>query len=125
MNRLEKFSNPHICLMWREAWASKEDALRTRFTKSSEILNKNATPLPPLEEGDKCFIQNQSGKNPNKWYRTGTVVEACEHDQYLVRVDGSGRITKRNRRFLRAFKPASASIVRNQNIGRAVEQGRH
>ena len=121
VNRLEKFSNPHIRPMWREAWASKEDALRTRFTKSSEILNKNATPLPPLEEGDKCFIQNQSGKNPNKWYRTGTVVEACEHDQYLVRVDGSGRITKRNRRFLRAFKPASASIVRNQNMGRAVE----
>ena len=113
INRLEKFSNPHIRPMWREAWSAKEEALRTRFTKSSEKLNKHAVPLSPLHEGDKCFVQNQTGKDPKKWYRTGSVVEACGHDQYLIRIDGSGRITKRNRQFLRAFKPASSSIDYN------------
>ena len=30
-------------------------------------------------------------------------MEACEFDQYLVKVHGSGRVTKRNRQFLRKF----------------------
>ena len=110
VNRLEKYTNPHIRPMWREAWATKESALRTRFTKTSETLNEHAKPLIPLKIGDKCFIQNQTGNNPNKWHRTGTIVDSAEHDQYVVKVDGSGRLTKRNRRFLRAFKPASLAI---------------
>ena len=32
------------------------------------------------------------------------------HDQYVVKVDGSGRMTTRNRKFLRGFQPASATI---------------
>ena len=32
-------------------------------------------------------------------------------DKYSVRVDGSGRVTDRNRRFLRAFKPAEAPRI--------------
>ena len=35
-----------------------------------------------------------------------------DHDQYSVKVDGTGRITRRNRRFLRAFKPATLTIER-------------
>ena len=110
VNRLEKFSNPHIRPMWREAWANKEEALRTRFTKSAEKLNEHAKSLPPLHVGDKCFVQNQVGNCRTKWNRTGSVVEVRDHEQYLVKVDGSGRLTKRNRRFLRAFSPASVSI---------------
>ena len=110
VNRLEKYSNSHIRPIWREAWSAKESALRTRFSKTSEALNEHVKPLLPLEIGDKCFIQNQTGNNPTKWHRTGTVVETAEHDQYIIKVDGSGRLTKRNRRFLRAFKPASQAI---------------
>ena len=110
VNRLEKFSNPHVRPMWREAWAKKESALRTRFTRSSEALNEHAKQLQPLSIGEKCFIQNQTGNFPTKWHRTGTVVEVCNHDQYVLKVDGSGRLTKRNRRFLRSFKPASLAI---------------
>ena len=110
VNRLEKFSNPSVLPMWRDAWAAKETALRTRFTRSSESLNEHAKPLPPLQVGDKCFIQNQTGKDNKKWHKTGLVVEALQHHQYLVKVDGSGRITKRNRQFLRAFKPASVVV---------------
>ena len=110
VNRLEKYSNPHIRPTWREAWAAKENALRTRFTKTSEALNEHAQPLMPLKEGDKVFIQNQTGNNPTKWHRTGTVIEVAGHDQYIIKVDGSGRLTKRNRRFLRIFKPASMIV---------------
>ena len=55
--------------------------------------------LPPLSVGDHVRIQNQVGNHPNKWDKTGVVVEAHQYHQYVIRVDGSG-ITIRNRKFL-------------------------
>ena len=40
-----------------------------------------------------------------KWGRTGIVVEAMAFKQYRIKLDGSGRITLRNRRHLRKFTP--------------------
>ena len=94
----------------REAWEAKESALKTRFLHSSESLNEHAKNLPPLVAGDRCFIQNQNGNAPKKWDRTGTVVEVLPHSQLVVKVDGSGRLTKRNRRFVRKFMAASPNI---------------
>ena len=111
INRLEKYSNPNVRPVWREAWAMKENALKVRFAKSSEALNEHVKELKPLKTGDKCFIQNQTGPYPKKWHRTGTVVEVADNNQYTVKVDGSGRVTKRNRRFLRALKPAATNIM--------------
>ena len=50
-------------------------------------------------------IQNQTGPHPTKWDKTGMVVEVRQFDQYVVRVDGSGRTTLRNRKFLRTYMP--------------------
>ena len=100
VNRRVKFSNPHVRPTWREAWQEKESALRQRFHRSSETLDEHARPLPPLAVGNKCYIQNQTGNNPKRWDRSGTVVEVGDYDSYNIKVDGSGRISKRNRRFL-------------------------
>ncbi|XP_032225565.2 uncharacterized protein K02A2.6-like [Nematostella vectensis] len=110
VNRLEKFSNPHVRPLWREAWAAKEDALRSRITRTAETLKEHSRPLRPLAVGERVFLQNQQGRNPNKWDRSGVVVESPGHDQYRVKVDGSGLLTLRNRRFLRAYTPASSDI---------------
>ena len=64
--------------------------------------------LPTLAVGDYVWIQNQTGQHPNKWDRTGTVVEVKQHDQYQVKVDGSGRVTLRNRRILLKFTPITS-----------------
>ena len=103
VNRCPKFENPEIQSIWREAWACKENALRTRFAKSVEKLNDHARTLPNLKIGERVFLQNQSGRHPNKWDRSGVVLENLGHDQYNIKVDGSGRITTRNRRFLRCY----------------------
>ena len=66
-------------------------------------------PLPPLTIGDCVMIQNQTGPNPTKWDKTGVVVEVRQFDQYVVRVDVSGRVTLRNRRFLRKYIPVVPS----------------
>ncbi len=107
INRLEKFSNPHIRPLWRQAWTAKEDALRTRISRTTEALQTHSRPLRPLTTGDRVFLQNQQGHNATKWDRSGLVVDSLGNDQYRVKVDGSGRLTLRNRRFLRAYTPVS------------------
>ena len=114
VNCLEKFSNPHIRPLWRQAWAAKEEALRTRITRTTESLNAHSHPLHPLTLGERVFLQNQQGPNPTKWDHSGVVVESAGHDQYHVKVDGSGRVTLRNRHFLRAYTPATPSIRSQQ-----------
>ena len=109
VNRLEKYSNPHVLLTWRQAWKAKEESLCSRITRTTESLRDHSRPLHPLAPGDRIFIQNQQGNNPTKWDRSG-IVESLGNDQYKIKVDGSGRLTLRNRRFLRAYTPVTLSI---------------
>ena len=44
---------------------------------------------------------SQHGNDPLRWDRSGVVVEAGTHDSYNVRLDGSGRLSERNRTHLR------------------------
>ena len=96
VNRLEKFSNPDLRPTWRNAWREKESALRQRFHRTSEALTCHSRPLPSLSPGDRCYIQNQTGRFPKRWDRSGTVMESLGNDSYHVKVDGSGRLTKRD-----------------------------
>ena len=90
---------------WQDTLQKREEALRLRHLKTAERLAIGTRPLPPLKVGDHVRIQNQVGQNPRKWDRTGTIIEVKQFDQYAVRVDGSGRVTLRNRKFLRRFTP--------------------
>ena len=44
---------------------------------------------------------SQHGNDPLRWDRSVVVVEVGTHDDYNVRLDGSGRLSKRNRTHLR------------------------
>ena len=48
--------------------------------------------------------QNKDTGRPNKWDRQGTIIAIKDNDQCLIKVDGSGRLTLRNRRFLRKLE---------------------
>ena len=110
LNRLEKFTNPAVQGRWRDAWKLKEEALRTRFTRTTEKLNENARLIPPLQIGDRCLVQNQYGQHPKKWDKSGKIVEIHPFNQYTVLIDGSRRLTKRNRKFLRKYTLPSTSL---------------
>lgn len=123
-SRLEKFQNTNIRPAWRDVWQKKEEALRQRFHRSAESRDQHSRALPHLRIGDRCHVQNQSGNYPKRWDRSGTVMEDHGHDSYTLKVDGSGRVTRRNRQFLRRFVPASNHIAipgpaRHINIGDA------
>ena len=64
--------------------------------------------LPPPAVSHYVRIQNQTGPHPNKWDETDIIIEVRQFDQHAVRVDGCGRITLRNRKFLRRYIPVQA-----------------
>ena len=55
------------------------------------------------------MLQNQhgAGKSAKRWDRTGLVLDDLGHNKYRVKVDGSGRVTDRNRQYLRQFTPVT------------------
>ena len=97
--------NPSIRPMWRDAWSAKETALPARFARTSEALNTHWRALPARE-----YVQNQRVPNPNKWDTSGVVVDVGDKEQYLFKIDGSGRLTLRNIRFLRQYVQSSTCI---------------
>ena len=93
---------------WRIAADERERALRNRHVKAVESYNEHATELPELQEGDYVAIQNGNGSHPRRWDRTGRIMQKLPFRQYRVKVDGSNRVTLRNRKFLRKIDPVCA-----------------
>ncbi|KAK8376379.1 hypothetical protein O3P69_009792 [Scylla paramamosain] len=85
-----------------ERWAwllrERERALFRSGDNAASRHNQSAHNLEPLTPGQRTHIQNPSS---GRWDRAGTVLETTAPRQYLVRLDGSGRATIRNRRHLR------------------------
>ena len=90
---------------WRETLINREKALARRHNREREKWEQHTKQLPPLKIHDHVYIQNIIGNHPLRWERTGVVVECKPHNQYLIRTDGSGRVTLRNRKHLRKFTP--------------------
>ena len=94
---------PHAT--WRETLAYREQALAKRHSREHEKWDQHTRSLPQLHVGDHVYIQNLTGNHPKRWERTGVVVEVRQYHQYVVKIDGSGRLTLRNRQHLRKFTP--------------------
>ena len=94
---------------WIAAAQRREVILRKRNAKLIERYNRHTHNLCPLQAGDTVTIQNPL----NRWWNTtGKIISALPERQYKIRVDGSGRITLRNRRFLKKceLKPTPTPI---------------
>ena len=74
-----------------------KNASFTSTTESSQSHN-----LPPLQVGNMVLIHDPSTVLVHKrWTRTGRVVEVLPYHQYHIRMDGSGRLSLQNRKFLK------------------------
>lgn len=102
---------------WTELNSHRELAMARRHSREHERWNEHTHRLPALKVGDHVYLQNLVGNHPRRWERTGTVVEVRQYHQYVVRVDGSGRVTIRNRQHLRKFTPFHST----QSLGSPVE----
>ena len=96
--------------VWIDSRETRELALRNRFIRTSERWSTNTKDLRPLQPGTKVMIQNQhgAGKVSKRWDKTGLVLENLGYNKYRIKVDGSGRVTDRNRQFLRQFTPVTS-----------------
>ena len=86
---------------WVDLAKARETALADRGARLKEKWSQNVKELPELKPGDRVIIQNQLGNRPRQWHKTGVIYKFNGYDQYEVMVDGSRRITLRNRKFLR------------------------
>ena len=88
----------------RSEWGKLRE-LRERGYAQLHGKNVDKRCLKPLSVGDIVLVQNQQGSQPTRWDRTGMVVETLGNRQYSIKMHDSGRLTLRNRRFLRKTQP--------------------
>ena len=96
---------PNFRDTWKNTAKWRELALANRSVKMHDRLTEHTRDLKPLNVNDSVMIQNQLGNNPKRWDRRGVIIEVLPHRQYRVRMDGSRRISLRNRQFLRKYEP--------------------
>ena len=94
---------------WRLLARDRESALAKRAARNSEELTRGTRDLGKLTLGAHVRVQNQTREKPTRWDNTGVVVEVKGFDQYVVKMDGTGRLSMRNRKFLRKFIPYGKS----------------
>ena len=70
-------------------------------TMMKKYFDRGTRPLTPLNVGDRVRIQNNTTVRRIHWDLTGTVTQVKRDRQYVIMVDGSRRLTTRNRRHLR------------------------
>ena len=104
---------------WLLTSEMRELALAKRHVRQEGVLSEHTKQLPSLKILDTVMVQNQSGHHANKWDRSGSVVEVLPHDQYRVKMDGSGRNTLRNRRFLKPITPYTSLSSRSHRLPHA------
>ena len=89
----------------KQEWAMvreyRERALARRLDRDGARLEQYTKKQKVIPVGGAVAVQNQTGRFPKKWDKTGVVVDNLDHDKVLVRMDGSRRLTTRNRRFVR------------------------
>ena len=98
---------------WREIAEERETALANRLVKPPPPRKT----LVPLGVGQTVQVQNQTGRQSKRWQNTGTVIEELPNRQYKVMVDGSRRVTLRNRKFLKAISPICRRTFNTDNSG--------
>ena len=84
---------------WIVSALEGENAFASKYQAIESNYNSKARTSAPLTVQTRVRLQDKGN-----WRKTGTVMETLPHKQCRIRMDGSGRVTLRNLRFL---KPAS------------------
>ena len=63
------FENKEIRGQWHDAWAAKEQAIKSRLIQSCGQLEQGSRELPQLREGDQVLVKTRT--NPTRDSRSG------------------------------------------------------
>ena len=89
---------------WQKAAQIIEANHAENVLKAAENYDKNAKPLPKLGIRSHVVVQDHATK---KWVHHGVIIEVPRPREYLIRLS-SGRVWRRNRRFVRKTYPVIA-----------------
>ena len=84
---------------WVLTSQQREDLFKSKNEASMRRYNEISKPLDPLKPQTRVLILTQ-GKVP-RWTKSGVIVMCLPFKRYKIKLDGSGRIVVRNRRFIR------------------------
>ena len=90
---------------WILTAEEREKAFAKRNQTIKDDYNQHSRLLSPLSTQTAVRIQEKG-----KWTKSGRVVETLPNRQYRIRMDGSGRVTLRNRRFLKPIQTLQSII---------------
>lgn len=90
---------------WKRLRVLREQSSARLHARVVDRYNQHTRPLCDLDVGNVVLLQNQNGSCPRRWDLTGVIVDKLDNRQYRVKIDGSGRVTLRNRRFLKLLQP--------------------
>ena len=90
--------------------------------KMMESYDNGSRVLPPLTVGDSVRVQNQTTTRTTKWDKTGRVTKDLGNRQYEVLLDGSRRITMRNRKHLRRIPGKHVVIEEGEEEDESTEE---
>ena len=92
---------------WAQHLREREKVLSVSNELTKSKYDVQAREKETLVKGDNVLCQNVRTK---KWDRSGVIVEVGDYRQYLVKMDGSGRISLRNRRHLQKLAPTGPNM---------------
>jgi hypothetical protein len=101
---------------WCMTQELRERMLAKSRMRDGEKLAEHTKQLEEIAVGTPVAIQNQTGRHPNKWDKTGIIMEVKPHEQLVIKVDGSRRLTLRNRRFVKPLYPMKLSMEDQQQL---------
>ena len=107
---------------WVKMKNEREKLMAKRALANMERRAIGCRTLPKLAVGKHVMMQNQDGNNPRSWDHTGRVVEVRDNDQYVIKTDGSNRLSLRNRKFLRGITPYEHVMMRPANPAKVQEE---
>ena len=96
---------------WGLIKEARELALSRRLDRDGARLAEHTKKLEELPVGTEVAVQNQTGRFPKKWDKSGVVMENQPYDKVLVRLDGSRHLTTRNRRFVKKIIAPVVPVV--------------
>ena len=65
------------------------------------------------------LVQDGTTKTSKRWKKYGIIVESLPNRQYHIKLEGSGRITLRNRRFIKPTPHSTASPLLSPAVVRS------
>jgi hypothetical protein len=103
---------------WAVSQEHRERTLANKREMDHQRWRYRTKDIDEVEVRTAVAIQNQTGQNPTKWDKTGLIIEKKPNSKVMIRVDGSRRVTLRNRRFVRPMETTLRTTTRQARARR-------